>query len=76
MIINLWKLKVEKSAKLIINRLEPIISADKKQTNHLYGANLYPEFSLNNAEKEVTYKLFKDGREVFTNELYKIGNIL
>ena len=72
-IITYEKLKVEKSAKLTINQLESVITADENQTVHVYGGNVYPSFTLNNDEQEVTYTVYSNGSKVAESALYREG---
>ena len=68
------KLFVKKTAKLIIEYMESVITAETEQTKFVYGhAYPLPTYSLNNTEQEVVYNVFKDGKEVSVEALANPG---
>ena len=68
------KLFVKKTAKIIIEYMESVITAESNQTLFVYGHAIpLPVYSLNNTEQEVLYTVYKDGKEVAMEELANPG---
>ena len=72
-IIRYNELSVNKTAKLTINKIKSVLTADLEQSVYLYGGKLMPEYSLDNDVQKVTLKYFKDGVEITENDLYSEG---
>ena len=65
---------VKKTAKIIINYKESVITAASEQVMFIYGnKDLMPNFSLNNNEQEVELVVYKDGKKVDKIELLNPG---
>lgn len=62
-----------KTAKLTINYLESVLTAETTQNIVLYGTNILPVVSLNNDKQTLSYVVTQDGKKLSTADLYNYG---
>lgn len=73
-VITYEDLFVKKTAKIIINYKESVLTADSEQVLFLYGnPTLMPSYSLNNKEQQVKTVIYKDGVEIDLAEMINPG---
>lgn len=68
-ILTYGDITVTKKAYLTINKLTPKLTADENQTILIYGGNVYPKYEIDNEEQEISYVVYKDGKEVSLSSL-------
>lgn len=71
-VIKYEELKVQKNAKIVINKLDSVLEAEEEQVFYLSNKNVELQYSLNNTKQEV--KIFNEkGKEVTSADYSRLG---